>query len=136
MSKLKILVVPANDGGCAYYRAWLPFNKLAQHHGDKVEIRFNKNPLGIDEKTGQWQPDWEFEDIKWADIVFTQNLSNFGGPYTARIVGKAKEFGKFMHYDTDDLLTDVYKGHRLLYDPAATADAIVQVQNFLEKYLQ
>jgi len=116
MSKLKILVVPANDGGCAYYRAWLPFNKLAQHHGDKIEVRFNKNPLGIEEdgpNIGKWKPDWEFEDMKWADIIFTQNLSNFGGPYTARIVGKAREFGKFMHYDTDDLLTDVYKGHRL-----------------------
>ena len=116
MSKLKILVVPANDGGCAYYRAWLPFNKLAQHYGDEVEIRFNKNPLGMEEegeRQGQWKQDWEFEDMKWADIIFTQNLSNFGGPYTARIVGKAKEFGKFMHYDTDDLLTDVYKGHRL-----------------------
>jgi glycosyltransferase involved in cell wall biosynthesis len=116
MSKLKILVVPANDGGCAYYRAWLPFNKLNQHYGDKVEIRFNKNPLGIEEEgpnAGKWKEGWEFEDMKWADIVFTQNLSNFGGPYTARIVGKAKEFGKFMHYDTDDLLTDVYEGHRL-----------------------
>ena len=116
MSKLKILVVPANDGGCAYYRAWLPFNKLAQHHGDKVEVRFNKNPLGIEEdgpNVGKWKEGWEFEDMKWADIVFTQNLSNFGGPYTARIIGKAKEFGKFMHYDTDDLLTDVYEGHRL-----------------------
>lgn len=29
-----------------------------------------------------------------------------------------------------------YKGHRFLYDPAATNDAIVQVQNFFEKYLQ
>jgi len=116
MSKLKILVVPANDGGCAYYRAWLPFNKLAQHFGDEVEVRFNKNPLGIEEdgpNVGKWKPDWEFEDMKWADVVFTQNLSNFGGPYTARIVGKAKEFGKFVHYDTDDLLTNVYEGHRL-----------------------
>ena len=113
MSKLKILVVPANDGGCAYYRAWSPFQKLQQKFPEEVELKFNKNPLGIDEKTGQWQPDWEFEDMKWADIVFTQNLSNFGGPYTARIVGKAKEFGKIMHYDTDDLLTEVYEGHRL-----------------------
>ena len=116
MSKLKILVVPANDGGCAYYRAWLPFNKLAQLYGDKVEVRFNKNPLGIEEEgpnAGKWKEDWEYEDMKWADIIFTQNLSNFGGPYTARIVGKAKEFGKFMHYDTDDLLTEVYEGHRL-----------------------
>ena len=116
MSKLKILVVPANDGGCAYYRAWLPFNKLIQHYGDKVEVRFNKNPLGVEEegpKAGQWKEDWEFEDMKWADIIFTQNLSNFGGRYTARVIGKAKEFGKFVHYDTDDLLTEVYKGHRL-----------------------
>jgi len=29
-----------------------------------------------------------------------------------------------------------YKGHRFLYDPVATADAIVQVKNFFEKYLQ
>lgn len=116
MSKLKILVVPANDGGCAYYRAWLPFSKMLQHYGEEVEVRFNKNPLGIEEegeRAGQWKPDWEFEDIKWADIVFTQNLSNFGGPYTARIIGKAKGFGKLVHYDTDDLLTEVYDGHRL-----------------------
>ena len=114
--KLKILVVPANDGGCAYYRAWLPFNKLVEHFPDKLEVRFNKNPLGViesGEKMGQWQEEWDFKDMKWADIVFTQNLSNFGGPYTARIIGKAREFGKFMHYDTDDLLTDVYDGHRL-----------------------
>jgi len=116
MSKLNILVVPANDGGCAYYRAWSPFKKLEELYKDEVEVRYNKNPLGIEtegENAGQWKPDWEFEDMKWADIIFTQNLSNFGGPYTARIVGKAKEFGKFMHYDTDDLLTEVYEGHRL-----------------------
>ena len=114
--KLKILVVPANDGGCAYFRAWAPFNKLQELHKDEVEVKFNKNPLGIEEggpNAGKWKPDWEFEDMKWADIVFTQNLSNFGGPYTARIIGKAKEFGKITHYDTDDLLTDVYEGHRL-----------------------
>lgn len=87
--------------------------KLEELYGDRVEIRWNKNPLGIDEKTGAWRQDWTFEDMKWADIVFTQNLSNFGGNYTARIIGKAKEFGKFVHYDTDDLLTNIYEGHRL-----------------------
>ena len=116
MSKLKILVVPANDGGCAYYRAWLPFNKLVQHFPDRVEVKFNKNPLGIIEsgdKIGQYQEGWEFEDIKWADVVMTQNLSNFGGPYTARIIQESKNLGKIVHYDTDDLLTEVYEGHRL-----------------------
>ena len=91
MTKLKILVVPANDGGCAYFRAWAPFKKLQELYPDKVEVRFNKNPLGMEEegeKAGKWKPDWEFEDMKWSDIVFTQNLSNFGGPYTARIIGK------------------------------------------------
>jgi len=29
-----------------------------------------------------------------------------------------------------------YLGHRLLYDPKATADAIIQVKNFLAKYLK
>ena len=111
--KLKILVVPANEGGCAQYRAILPMKKLAEKHGDEVELRWNHNPLGLDVSTGAWQPNWDFEDMKWADIVFTNNLCNFGGNYTARIVGKAKEFGKYVHYDTDDLLTDLYDGHRL-----------------------
>ena len=134
MSKLKILVVPANDGGCAYYRAWLPFKKLAQHFGDKVEVKFNKNPLGIEEegeRVGKWKEGWEFEDMKWADIVFTQNLSNFGGPYTARIIGKAREFGKFVHYDTDDLLTEVYEGHRLekVYEERGLSDITKFIYN-------
>jgi glycosyltransferase involved in cell wall biosynthesis len=111
--KLKILCVPANEGGCAYYRIIAPMQKLQELYGDRVEIRFNKNPLGISEEDGGWKQDWDFADMKWADIVFTQNLSNFGGNYTARIVGKAKEFGKFVHYDTDDLLTNIYEGHRL-----------------------
>jgi glycosyltransferase involved in cell wall biosynthesis len=89
--------------------------KMEELLGDKVEIRWDKNPLGIDESNGSWQDDWDFENMKWADIVFTQNLSNFGGNYTARIIGKAKEFGKIVHYDTDDLLTNIYEGHRL-YD--------------------
>jgi len=113
MEKLKILVCPANDGGCSYYRAWSPFWKLGQMYPNLVELRFNKNPLGMEEKTGEWEKDWDFADMKWADIVMTQNIMNFGGPYTARIIGKAKEFGKFVHYDTDDLLTDLYEGHRL-----------------------
>jgi len=114
--KLKILCAPANEGGCAYYRVIAPMKKLAELYGDHVEFRYNLNPLGIiesGEKTGQWQEDWDFEDMKWADIIWTNNISNWGGPYTARIVGKAKEFGKFVHFDTDDLLTDLYEGHRL-----------------------
>jgi glycosyltransferase involved in cell wall biosynthesis len=111
--KIKILAVPANEGGCSYYRIIAPIKKLEELYPDRVEVRWNKNPLGIDEKTGAWQEGWTFEDMKWADIVFTQNLSNFGGNYTARIIGKAKEFGKVVHYDTDDLLTNIYEGHRL-----------------------
>ena len=113
MTKLKILACPANQGGCAYYRIIAPYNKLHELHSDDVEIRIDENPLGLDPKTGQWIQDWDFENMKWADIVVTNNLSNYGPNYTARIVGKAKEFGKFVHYDTDDLLTDLYEGHRL-----------------------
>ena len=92
--------------------------KMQELYGDQVEFRYNLNPLGIvesGEKMGAWQENWDFADMKWADIIWTNNISNWGGPYTARIVGKAKEFGKFVHFDTDDLLTDLYKGHRL-YD--------------------
>ena len=114
--KLKILAAPANEGGCAYYRIIAPIRKLEELYPDKIEVRYNLNPLGIiedGEDAGKWQDNWDFADIKWADVVWTNNISNWGGPYTARLVGKAKEFGKFVHYDTDDLLTDLYEGHRL-----------------------
>jgi len=134
MDKLKILVVPANDGGCAFYRAWNPFQKLAELHPDIVEVKFDKNPLGIEEegeRAGQWKEDWEFENLKWADVVMTQNICNWGGHYTARIIGKAKEFGKFVHYDTDDLLTNLYEGHRLkqVYEDKGLSDATKFVYN-------
>ena len=92
--KLRILVVPANEGGCAYYRAIMPYEKLQELYPNVVEVRQDQNPLGINQADGKWLPDWEFENMKWADIVFVNNISNFGGPYTARVVGKAKEFGK------------------------------------------
>ena len=114
--KLKILCSPANEGGCSYYRVIAPMKKIQELYGDQVEFRYNLNPLGIvesGEKMGAWQENWDFADMKWADIIWTNNISNWGGPYTARMVGKAKEFGKFVHFDTDDLLTDLYKGHRL-----------------------
>lgn len=114
-NKIKILCVPANEGGCSYHRIIAPMRKLEEVHGDKIELRWNKNPLGVDEETKKWKDDWDFEDMKWADIIFLQNLSNFGGPYSARVVGKAKEFGKLVHYDTDDLLTNIYEGHRLYH---------------------
>jgi len=111
--KLKILACPANEGGCAYYRVIAPYKKLEELYGDEVEVRWNKNPLGVEEKDGSFIPDWDFADMKWADVIVLNNLTNFGGNYTARIVGKGKEFGKFVHYDTDDLLTNLYEGHRL-----------------------
>lgn len=134
MDKLKILVVPANDGGCAFYRAWNPFQKLAELHPDIVEVRFDKNPLGMEEEgenAGRWKEDWQFENMKWADIVMTQNICNWGGHYTARVIGKAKEFGKFVHYDTDDLLTNLYEGHRLkqVYEEKGLSDATKFVYN-------
>jgi glycosyltransferase involved in cell wall biosynthesis len=116
--KLKILAAPANQGGCAFYRVIDPAKKLAEMYPDQIEVRFDLNPLGIieeGEKAGTWKEGFEFENMHWADIVWTNNIANWGGPYTARVVGKAKEFGKFVHYDTDDLLTELYEGHRL-YD--------------------
>jgi glycosyltransferase involved in cell wall biosynthesis len=91
----------------------MPFQKLQEIAPDKVEVKVVDNPLGMDKTTMKWIPDWDFADIKWADIVVISNISNFGGPYTARIAGKAKEFGKYVHFDTDDLLTNLYEEHHL-----------------------
>lgn len=116
--KLKILACPSNHGGCAYYRILLPMEKLEQHFGEEVEVRWDDNPLGWVQATedvpGTKTPDnFSYENLQWADIVFTQNIHNFGGEYTVEILRKAHEFGAFTHFDTDDLLTDLYEGHRL-----------------------
>ena len=118
--KLKILACPSNHGGCAYYRILLPMQKLEEHYGDEVEVRWDDNPLGWakgeGDSPGHRTPEnFDYENLKWADVVFTQNIHNYGGQYTVDILRKAHEFGAFTHFDTDDLLTDLYEGHRL-YD--------------------
>ena len=113
--KLRILVVYANHGGCSYYRQLSPMKMMAEELSDKVEVRFTDNPLQVEPKTGAMPPGPQLEDMNWADIVFVANILKWGGPYTARVIGVAKELGKFVHFDTDDLLTDLYEEHHL-YD--------------------
>jgi len=111
--KLRILVVFANHGGCSYYRQLSPMKVLGEELADKVEIRYNDNPLELDPATGQLPPPEKLVDMNWADVVFAANILKFGGPYTARVCGIAKHLGKFFHFDTDDLLTDLYEEHKL-----------------------
>jgi dienelactone hydrolase len=42
--------------------------------------------------------------------------------------------GAYHDFDWEGM-DEIYKGHRLLYDPIAAQDAIIQVKNFLAKYL-
>jgi len=117
--KLRILACPANEGGCAYYRIILPAKKLAELHGDEVEVRFDMNPLGWDKKASDEAQkvviaeDYTGENLEWADVVWHQNIHNYGGPYTFQLMRQAAEMNKLTHYDNDDLLTDLYTGHRL-----------------------
>jgi len=120
--KIKILCSPANSGGCAQARIITPMKKLEEMYPDKVEIRWNENPLGFDieTKTHKYMDKKDPEgysgpipDIDWCDIYFSQAISNFGGPYTLTCLVQAKKRGKITHWDTDDLLTDIYEGHRL-----------------------
>jgi glycosyltransferase involved in cell wall biosynthesis len=110
--KLRILVAPANKGGCSYYRAWNPFQKIESQFPDLIDFRYNENPLEINQEK-KLEGEHGYKDVNWSDVVFTQNLSNFGGPATIRLIGLAKELGKFVWYDTDDLLTNIYDDHRL-----------------------
>ena len=119
LEKLRILVVNPNTGGCAYYRSLMPYHKLLELYPDKVEIKFDDNPLKLDTKTGKFEyPGAETgqapDDIKWAHVVLVNNISNYGGPYTVRVIGLAKAAGKFVHFDTDDLLTELYEEHVLI----------------------
>ena len=111
--KLRILACPSNEGGCAYYRIIMPLQKLVEKCGEEVEVRWNDNPLGVDKETGQVAKDWKPTDFEWADVVFTQNIHNFGGVYTVNILKMGHDHNCFTHFDTDDLLTDLYEGHRL-----------------------
>tara|TARA_R110001583_G_scaffold29368_2_gene102902 strand:+ start:420 stop:1682 length:1263 start_codon:yes stop_codon:yes gene_type:complete len=110
--KLKLLVAPANKGGCSYYRAWNPFETLQKQFPNIIEFKYTENPLEIDIEKKEEGVNG-YVDLNWCDIFFTQNLSNYGGPATIRGVGLAKELGKFVWYDTDDLLTEIYDDHRL-----------------------
>ena len=117
--KLKILVFHPNTGGCAYYRSLMPYHKLLELYPDKVEIRFDDNPLKLNLKTGKFDyPGAELDEapecIKWAHVVLINNISNFGGGYTARVQGLALKAKKFVHFDTDDLLTELYEEHHLI----------------------
>lgn len=116
--KLRILGFLPNQGGCAYYRIILPLRKLQEHYSNIVEVKFDENPLGLDIEKQTFKEDNELDNLHWADIVMTNNISNYGGQYTARVVGKAKEFKKLFWFDTDDLLTELYEGHHLkkVYD--------------------
>ena len=86
---------------------------LEEEYPDLVEIRYTDNPLQLDEKTGQMPEIEKLDDMNWADIVFAANILKYGGPYTARVCGVAKQLGKFFHFDTDDLLTELYEEHHL-----------------------
>jgi glycosyltransferase involved in cell wall biosynthesis len=114
MKKLKILGVYANEGGCAYYRLIMPLQKLVELYPDQVEVQFSQNPINLNLETGEMPGDEApYPLLDWADVVWINNISNYGGPYTARVIGLSKQRGKFVHFDTDDLLIDLYEGHRL-----------------------
>ena len=97
----------------AYYRALMPYQVLQEECADKVEIRFTDNPLSY-EPGVEMTPEREKEQIMWADVVLISNILKFGGPYTLRVAQVTKECGKFLHFDTDDLLTELYEEHKLL----------------------
>jgi len=88
---------------------------MAEELPDKVEIRYTDNPLEIEPEKNFAPQEDKLKDMNWADVIFLANILKYGGPYTARVVGIGKKLGKFVHFDTDDLLTDLYKEHHL-YD--------------------
>jgi glycosyltransferase involved in cell wall biosynthesis len=110
--KLKIGVFLPNQGGCAYYRVILPYRKLEELYGNVIEISWSENPLG-------WKQGPPLEEnidrqfFESNDIIITNNIPNYGGNYLARVLGITREHNKIFHFDTDDLLTELYPGHRL-----------------------
>ena len=62
--KLKILAVPANHGGCSYYRIIMPMEKMAEKCGDRVEVKFDLNPLMWGDAPENKPPDGYQEKIE------------------------------------------------------------------------
>lgn len=112
VEKLKILACPPNYGGCAQYRIIVPMTKLQELYPDKVEVRYCDDPLGAEHMRDNPGEQFGFDEMKWADVILTCNIHKYGGDYTVGIARMAQQLGKFMHFDTDDLLTDLYPGHR------------------------
>lgn len=110
--KLRILLFPPNSGGCAWYRVINPGAKLLELYSNVVEIKTNENPLNLDVSSGVLNEE-TLADLDWADIVWTNNLPNYGANYAARVCGKVRERNKLFHFDTDDLLTGLFEKHRL-----------------------
>lgn len=110
--KLKISILIPNYGGCSYYRLLLPSKKLVEHFPDVVEVYASENPLGWSKEKG---PLDEKIDDKFfeSDIIWTNNIPNYGINYLARVCGLTHQAKRLFHFDTDDLLTELYKGHRL-----------------------
>ena len=111
--KIKILAFEPNKGGCAQYRLIMPFKKLEELYPNVLEIKWETNPLGWEQKPEGLQETIKTDLFEWADIIVTNNIANYGGTYTARVCGIAKQFNKLFWFDTDDLLTNLYEGHRL-----------------------
>lgn len=111
--RLKIFVSPSNYGGCSYYRGHLPYLKLQEKHPDLVHVIFDMNPLKWDEHKSPDQPSTPSPNFELCDVFFTQNIHNWGGMYTLNCLKYAHDKGAITHYDNDDLLTDLYAGHRL-----------------------
>jgi len=88
--------------------------KLEELYPDDVEVVWDYNPFGVNAETGEIKYDGdEVPSMEDVDVVFTNNISNFGGGYTFKVIETAKNKGILTHWDTDDLLTNIYKGHRL-----------------------
>ena len=68
--KLRVLVAPANKGGCSFYRAWNPFEKIQEQFPNLIEFRYNENPLEVDmeNKTDGING---YVDMKWTDDLLT-----------------------------------------------------------------
>jgi glycosyltransferase involved in cell wall biosynthesis len=113
--KLRILAFIPNDGGCSYYRIIMPSRKLLELYPNVVEVKYDYNPLGweLPKDGNPFKENINRELFDWADIVWTNNITNYGVNYLARVCGITKEHKKLFHFDTDDLLTELYAGHRL-----------------------
>jgi len=87
-NRLKILVIPADQHGCGFYRMMVPANEIKRQDLADVQVTF----------------DWNWKMVEWAHLIIIQRQSDQAA---FEAIDQAHSLGKKIIYDIDDYLQGI-----------------------------